>query len=60
MAAKSPAVIDRPAPLIGQHTREVLEESLGIDIADIRGGFDDGTFWPMTIAKYPYIEEMLA
>ena len=57
--SKSPAVIDRPAPLIGQHTREVLEESLGVDIAEIRRGFDDGTFWPTTIPKYPYIEEML-
>ncbi len=56
----SPAVIDRPAPLLGQHTREVLEELLDLSLEEIRAGYEDGTFWPPTMPKYPYIEEALA
>src|SRR6266487_5408885 len=44
--SKSPAEISRPALLIGQHTREVLTELLGLSLQDIRDGYTDGTFWP--------------
>jgi crotonobetainyl-CoA:carnitine CoA-transferase CaiB-like acyl-CoA transferase len=57
--SKSPAVIERPAPLIGQHTREVLEELLDMKLDDIRAGYEDGTFWPVHMPTYPYIEEAL-
>ena len=58
--SKSPAEIYRPAPLIGQHTREVLTELLGLSLQDIRDGYADGTFWPAGMPMYPYIEEALA
>ena len=57
--SKSPAEISRPAPLIGQHTREVLTELLGLSLQDIRDGYTDGTFWPTRLPLYPYIEEAL-
>jgi crotonobetainyl-CoA:carnitine CoA-transferase CaiB-like acyl-CoA transferase len=57
--SKTPAEISRPAPLIGQHTREVLTELLGLRLQDIRDGYADGTFWPAHMPLYPYIEETL-
>ena len=57
--SKTPAEISRPAPLIGQHTREVLTELLGLSLQDIREGYADGTFWPARMPLYPYIEETL-
>jgi crotonobetainyl-CoA:carnitine CoA-transferase CaiB-like acyl-CoA transferase len=57
--SKTPAAVDRPAPLIGQHTRKVLEELLGLGLDDIREGYTDGTFWPKGMPLYPYIEEAL-
>lgn len=57
--SQSPATIARPAPLIGQHTREVLEELLGLSLQDIRDGYADGTFWPPNIPMYPYVQEAL-
>lgn len=57
--AKSPASIHRPAPLIGQHTREILQELLEMSLDEIRAGYEDGTFWPPSIPKYPYVEEAL-
>jgi len=58
--SQSPAEIYWPAPLIGQHTREVLTELLGFSLQDIRDGYADGTFWPADRPMYPYIEEALA
>jgi benzylsuccinate CoA-transferase BbsF subunit len=57
--SKTPAAVHRPAPLIGQHTRKVLEELLGLGLDDIREGYTDGTFWPKGMPLYPYIEEAL-
>jgi crotonobetainyl-CoA:carnitine CoA-transferase CaiB-like acyl-CoA transferase len=57
--SKTPAAVHRPAPLIGQHTREVMQELLGLSLDDIRAGYTDGTFWPQAIPLYPYIEETL-
>jgi len=37
----------------------VMEQVLGLDIEEIREGFEDGTFWPTTMPKYPYLEESL-
>ncbi len=55
----TPAVNHLPAPLIGQHTQEIVEGLLGYSHDALRSGFDDGTFWPMTRARFPYMEEML-
>jgi crotonobetainyl-CoA:carnitine CoA-transferase CaiB-like acyl-CoA transferase len=57
--SKTPAAIHRPAPLIGQHTREALEELLGLGLEEIRAGYEDGTFWPSGIPIFPYIQEAL-
>ena len=57
--SKTPAAVHRPAPLIGQHTREVMQELLGLSLDDIRAGYTDGTFWPKAMPLYPYIEETL-
>ena len=42
----TPASNHLPAPLIGQHTREIVEGLLGYSHEDLRAGFADGTFWP--------------
>lgn len=34
-ASRTPAAIRRPAPLLGQHTAEVLQEVLGLDPAEV-------------------------
>jgi crotonobetainyl-CoA:carnitine CoA-transferase CaiB-like acyl-CoA transferase len=57
--SQTPAAIQRAAPLIGQHTRQVMQELLGLSLDDIRAGYDDGTFWPKAMPLYPYIEETL-
>lgn len=57
--SKSPAVMHRPGPLLGQHTREVCERLLGLSLEDIRQGYADGTFWPPEMPLYPYIQEGL-
>jgi CoA:oxalate CoA-transferase len=57
--SKTPAAVYRPAPLIGQHTRKVLQELLGLSLADIREGYTDDTFWPKGMPLYAYIEETL-
>ena len=57
--SKTPAAVYRPAPLIGQHTRKVLEQVLGLSLDDIRAGYADGTFWPQGMPLFPYIEEAL-
>ena len=57
--SETPAVNTLPSPMIGQHTREILEALLGFDSDEVRAGFADGTFWPPTRPLFPYQEEML-
>jgi len=57
--SRSPAAIHRPAPLIGQHTREVLQELLDLSLEEIREGYADGTLWPPSMPVYPYLQEAL-
>ena len=45
--SETPAANHLPAPLIGQHTREIVEGFLGYSHEELRAGFDDGTFWPV-------------
>ena len=56
---ETPAVNTLPSPLIGQHTREIVEELLGYSHDSLRAGFEDGTFWPTKRARFTYQEEML-
>jgi crotonobetainyl-CoA:carnitine CoA-transferase CaiB-like acyl-CoA transferase len=55
----TPAINHLPSPLIGQHTREIVEGLLGFSHAELLAGYADGTFWPTTRARYAYMEEML-
>ncbi len=57
--AETPAENTRPSPLIGQHTQEIVEGLLGFSHEELVAGYEDGTFWPKTMARYPYMEDML-
>ena len=57
--SETPAFNHLPSPLIGQHTREIVEGLLGYSHEDLRAGFADGTFWPAQRPRFPYMEEML-
>ena len=57
--SQTPAENTLPAPLIGQHTREIVEGLLGYSHDELRAGFDDGTFWPARRERFSYLEEML-
>ncbi len=55
----TPAFNHMPSPMIGQHTKEIVEDLLGYSHDDLRAGFDDGTFWPAKRARFPYQEDMV-
>ena len=57
--SETPAVNRLPSPMIGQHTKEIVEGLLGYDREELRAGFEDGTFWPKTRPRFPYMEDML-
>jgi crotonobetainyl-CoA:carnitine CoA-transferase CaiB-like acyl-CoA transferase len=57
--SETPASNHLPAPLIGQHTQEIVEGLLGYSHDDLRAGFADGTFWPTTRKRFAYMEEIL-
>ena len=57
--SKNSVEINRHAPLIGQHTVEVMEGLLGISHREVAEGYDDGTFWPSGMPMYAYVEEAL-
>ncbi|MCZ6535763.1 MAG: CoA transferase, partial [Chloroflexi bacterium] len=55
----SPAANHLPGPMIGQHNQEVFEGLLGLTHKEFVSGFEEGIFWPKTMDRYPYMEEML-
>jgi benzylsuccinate CoA-transferase BbsF subunit len=57
--SETPAINHLPSPLIGQHTREIVEGLLGLSHEALLAGYADGTFWPTTRKRFPYMEEML-
>ena len=57
--SETAAVNHLPSPMIGQHTKDIVEGLLGYSREELRAGFDDGTFWPKTRPRFPYMEEML-
>ena len=57
--SETPAFNHTASPLIGQHTREIVEGLLGCSHEELRAGFADGTFWPAKRARFPYLDEML-
>ena len=57
--SETPAVNHRPSPLIGEHTKDIVEGLLGYSHDELCNGFADGTFWPKTRPRFAYMEEML-
>jgi crotonobetainyl-CoA:carnitine CoA-transferase CaiB-like acyl-CoA transferase len=57
--SETPAFNHLPSPLIGQHTREIVEGLLGFSHEELLAGYADGTFWPTTRKRLAYMEEML-
>jgi len=55
----TPAFNHSSAPMIGQHTKDIIEGMLGYSHADLQAGFEDGTFWPQQRARFAYQQEML-
>jgi len=57
--SETPATNSRPSPMIGEHTREIVEDLLGLSHDELCAGFEDGTFWPPERPRFSYQEEML-
>jgi crotonobetainyl-CoA:carnitine CoA-transferase CaiB-like acyl-CoA transferase len=57
--SETPAANHLPSPMIGEHTREIVEGLLGLTHEELRAGFDEGIFWPTRRSRFPYQEEML-
>jgi crotonobetainyl-CoA:carnitine CoA-transferase CaiB-like acyl-CoA transferase len=57
--SETPAANHLPSPLIGQHTREIVEGLLGYGHEELCAGFADGTLWPAKRPRFAYMEEML-
>ena len=57
--SETPAFNSRPAPLIGEQNQQVFEGLLGLSHEELVEGFDDETFWPKSLERYPYMDEML-
>ena len=57
--SETPAFNSRAAPMMGEHNKEIVEGLLGISHDELVAGFEDGTFWPTRMAKFPYMEDMI-
>ena len=57
--SETPAYNHAASPLIGEHTREIVEGLLGFSREELRAGFEDGTFWPTKRPRFAYMEDML-
>ena len=58
--SETPAFNHRSAPLMGESNQEVIEGLLGIDHQTLVDGYADGSLWPLTRDRFPYMDEMIA
>jgi len=57
--SETPSKNYRPGPLIGQHNKEVLQGLLGMSHEEMVAGYEDGTYWPKSMDRYPYVDDLL-
>lgn len=54
--SETPAVHTCAAPLVGEHTQEVLEGLLGLSHDEVVAGVENNIFWPKTVDRFDYID----
>lgn len=52
----TPAVHTGAAPMIGEHTQEVLEGLLGLSHEEVVAGIENNIFWPKSLDRFDYID----
>ncbi len=52
----TPAMHKSAAPLVGEHTQEVLEGLLGFSHEEVVDGIENNIFWPKGLDRFDYID----
>jgi len=55
--SSGPVTSDRAAPLVSEHTKQVLTTLLGLSEEAVAAGVDSGVYWPESLPPEPYILE---
>lgn len=58
--SQTPAVNVSAAPLVGQHTQEILEGLLGLSHDEVAWGIENNIFWPQSVGRFDYIDAMVS
>ena len=58
--SETPAFNHRSAPLMGEHDQEIIEGLLGFSHQALVDGYADGSLWPLTRDRFPYMDDMIA
>ena len=51
----SPVNVISPAPLVGEHNRDVLVGMLGVPDEQVRAGYENDLFWPQSLPMQQYL-----